>query len=142
MEQVFFFSVHIFSCTVSWVRGGIPERVAAILLTVAAVISTLIVRNQETMFSDIEWGLFATDTILFLALVMLAIYSDRYWPMWLASLQLVSVWMHPAFNFSQNKMAFAYAIASIFWTYPMQFILVSGALRHHRRALSKTKQNI
>jgi hypothetical protein len=133
MEQTIFFSVLALSCFVAWARGGAPERIGALLLATAAIVSTVIVGNRETMFSGIEWGLFATDTILLLALVVLALSVDRYWPMWLASLQMVSVWMHPAFGFSETKMAFAYAIASIFWSYPMQIVLVVGTIRHQKR---------
>lgn len=134
MEQIFFFVLLGASCLIAWLRGGTPERIACVFFAVASIISTLIVSDRGAMFSEIEMGLFATDTALFLSLVGLALTADRYWPMWLASLQMVSVFMHPAFGFSETKMAFAYAVASIFWSYPMMIILVVGAFRHHRRS--------
>jgi hypothetical protein len=133
MEQIFFFSVLLLACLFSWQCGGGPERIAALLLTIAALVSTLIAGHGSSMFTKIEWGLFGVDSVLALLLVWLALSVDRYWPMWLSALQLVSVLMHPAFGLSQNKMAFAYAIASIFWSYPMLFILVIGSIRQYRR---------
>jgi hypothetical protein len=133
MEQSIFFSLHTLSCVIAVKYGGVPERIAAALLATAAIVSTAIVGSQITMFSELELGLFIVDLVLFLTLLGLALSADRYWPMWLAALQLVSVWAHPAFAFSQSKMAYAYAVTSIFWTYPIQLILVIGAVRHHKR---------
>lgn len=133
MDQFFFFTALALSFGTAWFRGGVPERLGALLLVTAAIFSTLIADSETYPFSKFEWGLFAIDTILFLTLLWLALLADRYWPMWLAALQLVSVWMHPAFAFSQSKMAFAYAAASIFWSYPMLIILAVGAVRHHKR---------
>jgi hypothetical protein len=132
MEQLIFFSTLAISSVIAWHRGGAPERVAAVLFILAAFASTLIVRGPH-MFAEVEWGLFTVDFLLFAALVALALISDRYWPMWLASFQLVSVCMHPAFGLTTSKKAFAYAIASIIWSYPMLLILVLGAVRHQRR---------
>jgi hypothetical protein len=136
MENIFFLIVLAVTTGVAWSRGGLPERAAAVMLATAAIVSGLIAGNAESKFSALEWGLFATDSALFFALLGLALWADRYWPMWLAALQFVSVWMHPAFGLSQHKMAFAYAIATIFWAYPMQMILVVGTLRHHRRKVA------
>jgi uncharacterized membrane protein len=133
MQQVIFFTALALSCLTAWFRGGTPERLGALLLATAAVVSTLVADSGSYPFAEFEWGLFAIDSILFLTLVWLALSADRYWPMWLAALQLVSVWVHPAFAFSQSKIAFAYAVTSIFWSYPMLMILAIGAVRHHKR---------
>jgi hypothetical protein len=133
MEKVFFFSVLVFTCFYSWQRGGEPERIASVLLLTAGIISTFIAGNGSNLFVRIEWGLFFVDSVLAVLLVWLSLWADRYWPMWLSALQIVSVLMHPAFGLSQHKMAFAYAIASIFWSYPMMLILMVGSMRHYVR---------
>jgi hypothetical protein len=120
-------------CFIVWQRGGKPERIAAALFVIAGFGSWIFVGKGSSIFSSTEWGLFAIDFCLFLGLVALALSVDRYWPMWLASLQFVSVWMHPAFGVSETKMAYAYAVASIIWSYPMLLILALGSLRHHAR---------
>jgi hypothetical protein len=133
MEKLVFDAFLGISCLVAWLKGGQPERVAAVLFVFATLLSLAVVSSGGEMFGAIEWGLFFVDLCLFITLVALSLASDRYWPMWLASLQMVSVWMHPAFGMTESKMAYAYAVASIFWSYPMLIILVIGALRHDRR---------
>jgi hypothetical protein len=133
MESVIFDIVLLLSCLVAWRRGGTPERAAAALLFSAAALSWLVLGDGKHRFSHAEWGLFGIDFVLAISLVTLALRADRYWPMWLSALQIVSVLMHPAFGLSQNKMAFAYAIASIFWSYPMMLILMVGSMRHYVR---------
>lgn len=133
MEQLIFFVILGVSCLIAGLRGGPPERIAAFLLGLAAVLSTLLAGRNGAAFSHTEWELFGVDFALLVALVALALTADRYWPMWLSSLQFVSVWMHPAFGLTESKMAYAYAVANIIWSYPMLLILVLGALRHHNR---------
>jgi hypothetical protein len=134
MESVIFDTMLLFSCFVAWLRGGTPERAAAALLFSAAALSWIVIGDGKRGFSHAEWGLFIVDFALALSLIGLALWADRYWPMWLSALQVVSVLMHPAFGLSQSKMAFAYAIASIFWSYPMLFILILGSIRHYKRS--------
>jgi hypothetical protein len=133
VDKMAFFSTLLATCFYAWNRGGKPERVAALLFITAAVVSTMLASNDSVLFSNIEWGLFFVDILLAAFLIWLALSADRYWPMWLSALQIVSVLMHPAFGFSQNKMAMAYAIASIFWSYPMMLILILGTIRHSQR---------
>jgi hypothetical protein len=133
MEQIVFFSLLLVACLTAWLQGGRPERIAAVLLATAAIMSTLVAGRGSSIFSQPEWGLFGIDSVLAVLLTGLALSVDRYWPMWLSALQIVSALMHPAFGFSQTKLAFAYAVASIIWSYPMLMILIFGALRHQRR---------
>jgi hypothetical protein len=133
MERVIFDTVLLFSCFIAWLRGGSSEKAAAALLLSAAVLSWVVMDHGKANFSKPEWGLFVVDFALAIALITLSLRADRYWPMWLSALQIVSLLMHPAFGISQNRMAFAYAIASIFWSYPMMLILILGTIRHSQR---------
>jgi hypothetical protein len=139
MERLAFDSLLLFSCIIAWFRGGDPEKKAATMLFSAATLSWLVVDHGATMFSQIEWRLFIVDFMLAVALLILAISADRYWPMWLTALQIVSLLMHPAFGLSQSKMAFAYAVAVIAWSYPMLIILIVGTIRHTRRSTTDSK---
>lgn len=136
MERIAFDVCLAAACFIAWKRGGKPEQIAAALFVAAGFGSWIVVGESASIFSSTEWELFAIDFALFFALVALALTADRYWPMWLSSLQFVSVWMHPAFGLSESKMAYAYAVASIIWSYPMLLILVLGALRYHKRTRS------
>ncbi len=133
MEQILFFGALFVSCLTAGILGGGPERIAAALLAIAGVISTLIAGSEASIFSQIEWGLFLVDSVLALFLVLLALATDRYWPMWLSALQIVSALMHPAFGLSVQKLPFAYAIATIIWSYPMMMILMIGTVRYRAR---------
>jgi hypothetical protein len=137
MERLVFDIFLLVSCVIAWFRGGDPEKKAAIMLFLAALLSWIVVERGENMFSHVEWRLFLVDLALAIALLVLAISADRYWPMWLTAFQIVSLLMHPAFGLSQSKMAFAYAIAAIAWSYPMLMILIVGTIRHRRREMNQ-----
>lgn len=113
-------------------RGGAPEKLAAAAM-VAAMAVTLWLGSSSPTFNGIQWPLFLTDLTLFVALCLLAMFADRFWPLWLAAFQMVGVAAHSAsaYNPAILPVAYWWIVGKI--SYPMLAILAVGTLRHDRR---------
>ena len=67
------------------------------------------------------------------AFVTLALFSKRFWPLWVAGLQLTASAAHALKVFDASLVPLAYAAAERFWSYPILLIIALGAYRAHRR---------
>jgi len=87
-----------------------------------------------TSYSSVEWGVMAVDLLTFAAFTFVALTSDRFWPLWVAGLQLTTSMGHLFKAMESNLMPLAYAAALRFWSYPILIILVIAVWRSQRRA--------
>lgn len=114
-------------------RGGAPERLAGILQLAAAALTRAFFLSSGSPYLTVEFGILAVDVALLAALVALALYADRFWPIWLAALQALGAGAHLVKAIEPSVVSMAYAILVIAWSYPMVIILAVGTLRHRRR---------
>ena len=111
------------SCGVGFIWGGSDERIAAAGLTIAVVASNIV---GDGKYTHTESGVLVVDVLLFFGLLALALYSDRFWPMWAAAFQLVGTMFHFAAMTQTGNFHWAYFVALIFWTYPVFIALAAG----------------
>lgn len=114
-------------------RGGSPERLGTAFYVTAYVATIVAAIHRNSAFSGIEWRVFATDALLALALVGLAMYANRYWTIWAASLQIVAVMAHFAKLVVPDIAAKAYAMILTTWSYAALPLLIAGTWRHRSR---------
>jgi hypothetical protein len=69
------------------------------------------------------------------AFVAIALRSDRFWPLWVAGLQLTISMSHFLKAVEPHLMPLAYAAAERFWSYPTLIIIAVAAWRQHRRRM-------
>ena len=120
------------SCGAAWKWGGLDERLAALGFMLATIATNLVGQNG---YGNTETGMLAIDALLFLGLLVIALRSDRFWPLWAAAFQLVATLVHFASMFETGNFAWAYYVALIFWTYPVFIALGAGTwfeARHRR----------
>jgi hypothetical protein len=77
----------------------------------------------------------AVDLATLAAFVVLALYSQRFWPLWIAGLQLTASTAHMLRMADTELAPLAYAIAERFWSYPILLIIAVGTFRAHRRKM-------
>ena len=65
--------------------------------------------------------------------VMVALRSKRFWPLWVAGLQLTTSVGHLLKGIDQELLPRAYGAALQFWSYPILVILAAGTYRRHQR---------
>jgi hypothetical protein len=130
----FMILLFLVSAYAQW-RGGAPERIAAMCM-VAAMMATFWAGLSNPSYRGVEWDMLLIDLGLLLALAVLAGLADRFWPIWLAAFQLVTVAAHgvTAYNPGILPVAYWWLVGKI--AYPMVAILAIGTRRHHRRIRS------
>jgi hypothetical protein len=83
-------------------------------------------------FEHIAWGVLIVDVIMLAAVLALALSSTRYWPLWMAALQLLQVMSHFS-RMLPGMIALTYAIAMSLIGYPIALLLAIAAWRHRQR---------
>ena len=71
--------------------------------------------------------------VVFLGFLWVALQSDRFWPLWIAGLQLTTILGHIVRAVDSGLFPRAYGAALMFWGYPIVLILAVGTWRSHRR---------
>jgi len=113
--------------------GGASERLATIMMCLAAVLTGMVGAAFNTHWQAPQLGVLTFDLMLLLGLSALALRSDRFWPLTVASFQLIAVLTHPALWIDRRILPFGYAFMQGFWAYPMMLLVALGAWRHRRR---------
>lgn len=123
----------------AWRWGGPAERWAAGMMTVAALATPAVGDLFNTHWRSPQPGVLLVDILLLFGLLVLALGSARFWPMTLASLQLLAVATHPALWIDPLILPFGYAFMQGFWSYPMMAVVLVGVWRHQRRAGERSR---
>lgn len=130
---IFFWLLLATSCGYALLRGGRCERIAAFVFLSATIVSILAHSPVHVRYVAIELSDLIIDVLVLAALLSLALLSDRFWPLWVAGLQLTTTMSHLLKWIQPDLLPLAYAAAERFWSYPILIILLFGAWRQHRR---------
>ena len=133
MNNIIFNALLIGSCAYAFWRGGSDSRSIAIMSAAASIVTHLLLRWNPERFSHIEVGVMAIDIATLAGFVSVALVSSRFWPLWIAGLQLTTLLAHVAKEVELDLIPQAYAAAAVFWSYPILVILAVGTWREHRR---------
>jgi hypothetical protein len=118
---------------ISLLWGGAPERIAAVIITLGVVASALVASPYTNRFQGVEVNIMAVDTVMLLSFVLLALYADRFWPMWISSMQLILVLSHLPKLMMTAILSQSYMVLSAMWAYPIVLMLIIGTIRHRKR---------
>ena len=119
-------------------RGGRDEQRVALLCLAGALTTHFLISPMVERYDGVEWSIVIVDVAMFLGFVAVALRSDRFWPLWIAGLQLTTLLGHAIKGVQSELLPYAYAVALGFWAYPIIFILAIGTWRHSRRSRQQT----
>ena len=114
-------------------RGKRDERQVGLIFVVGVVATELVLPAPELRFAGVETHLMLVDVAVFLGFGWVALRSERFWPLWIAGLQLTAIFGHVLKAVEVDLFSRAYAAALVFWAYPMLLILAIGTWRGGRR---------
>lgn len=114
-------------------RGGAPERIGATVLVAGSYLSLYAFSGLPGGFTSLEAGVFRVDIAVFIAFLILALFAERFWPMWVASLQAMGTAGHLVKVVDPTIVPWAYAIVLLIWSYPIILLMVLGTWRHQKR---------
>ena len=121
-------------CVYAWLRGGTDERLVAATCLAGTMATLLAISPVHQRYAGVEEGLMLVDLAVLAGFVTVALRSERFWPLWVAGLQLTTSIGHLLKGVDQDLLPRAYGAALQFWSYPILVILAVGTYRAHRRA--------
>ena len=133
MSPILYWTLLILTCGYALYRGGRHERLVAAICIVATIATIAVNSPLNRMYTDVERGALLVDLAVLAAFVAVALVSDRFWPLWVAGLQLTTSIAHFLKAVDPHLVPLAYGAAVRFWGYPILIILFFGAWRSHRR---------
>jgi hypothetical protein len=122
------------ACGYALWRGRKYERIAAVVFILATILSIIGHSPLRGRYVEIEASDLIIDTAVLVAVVAIALVSDRFWPLWVAGLQLVDSLSHLMKAIDANLIPEVYGAAERFWSYPILLILLVGVWRQDRRS--------
>jgi hypothetical protein len=130
---LFFLLLLIVCCSYALWRGGAPERLAAGSEIVAVFLTAAIQSRSEHHYVDFAFGVFLVDLALLIGLGIIALHSDRFWPMWATGFQVADIIVHLCKAFAPALLPLGYSVGLSAWGYPKLVLFALGAMRHRSR---------
>lgn len=131
MLTVGFWIIVICACGYALVFGGAPERRTGAILAFAALASKVMWRVGPTE-AGVAIGVAMVDFATLIALVWIALFARRVWPLWMAAFQGLTASAHLV-AFSRLAQPWTYVAAVSVTSYVMLPLLAFGTLLHRRR---------
>lgn len=137
MSPLLYWSILTLCCGYALVRGRADQRIAATVCIVASIVSVIVLSPMSVRYTSVEVGELTVDLLVLSLFLVVALRSDRFWPLWISGLQLTTTLAHflKAINF--DLLPSAYGAAERFWSYPILIVIAVGAWRQHRRELAE-----
>ena len=137
MTKYFFWTLLLVTCGYALWRGRKYEQLSALIFISASVASVVARSTLQENYSAVARSDLMIDSLVLIALIAVALRSDRFWPLWVAGLQLTISLSHVLKAIQPDLVPIAYAAAERFWSYPTLIILFIGAWRQHQRRISE-----
>ena len=131
IARLIFYNLLLFgACGYAWLRGRSDERIVAMVCVAASFASLVMVTRLR--LSGIDVGILGVDIAVLAIFTLVALRSERFWPLWISGFQLTSSVAHVLKLIEPGLYPFAYAAAETFWSYPILIILAVGTWRVRR----------
>jgi drug/metabolite transporter superfamily protein YnfA len=124
MLAAFFWLLTIMTCVFAWCFGGRDGK-WLVLISVSATLLTMPAQLAGSWHATQIW-LTLVDLAAFVAFVWLMLRSDRYWPVWAAACQLMTVLTHITTLLIGNFSGRIYEGLSTVWVIPLLLFTIIG----------------
>lgn len=129
-----FWAILLLTCGYALWRGRSDERIIASVCLSASLATRFAISPLQGRYASLETGLMMIDALVLLAFLWIALRSQRFWPLWIAGLQLTNSISHFMKLADVDLVPRAYGAAAALWSYPILFILAIGTWRGHQRS--------
>lgn len=120
-------------------RGGRDERIVALICVAGFVLTAVALPPVAVRFERVETEVLAIDAAVFAGFLAVALQSQRFWPLWVAGLQLTTTIGHLLKGIENDLIPQAYAAALYVWGYAILLILAIGTWRGARRRAAEQR---
>lgn len=112
--------------------GEYPEKAGAVIIAAASVLTFVSSATPGNHYNALETEIFVVDIATWVALLRLALTSNRYWPLWATAFHSIALVIHVAVLIDRSIVPQAYAAGQGFWAYPVLVALLLGSERSRR----------
>lgn len=116
-------------------RGSRDERYVGLICVAGTFATQFVLSPLADRYEGVEAPALFVDLAVFAGFLIIALRSSRFWPLWVAALQLTTILGHLMKGVESGLLPHAYGAALMFWSYPIIVILAVGTWRTHRRRL-------
>jgi hypothetical protein len=120
-----FYSALLLCAAYASVNGGRTGKIGSAIFILATILSAAAVQMNPN-WAGTSLGLFAVDAGCLLALLILALMSNRFWPIWALGFQIVAVATHVATLSIPDVVPKSFQALLSFWTIPILWAMVVG----------------
>ena len=113
-------------------RGTRDERMVGVICVAGALATHLVISPLANRFASVEVPVMLVDLAVFGGFLAVALRSERFWPLWVAGLQLTTMMGHMLKAIDIDLLPRAYGAAMTFWAYPIVLVLAIGTWRVER----------
>jgi hypothetical protein len=118
---------------IALLRGGRDERTVGLICVVGTFVTEIALSPLHQRFEGVETQALIVDLAVLAGFLAVALQSARFWPLWVAGLQLTTIMGHLVKGIESDLLPRAYGAAMTFWSYPIIVILAVGTWRSHQR---------
>jgi hypothetical protein len=111
--------------------GGRTGRAGSAIF-VGATALTAVGATLDPTWASTSFAVFAVDAACLVLLAILALYSNRFWPIWAVGFQTVAVATHVATLLIPEIVPKAYYAMLSFWSIPILWVMVAGTRKDRR----------
>jgi hypothetical protein len=120
-----FYSALLLCAAYASVNGGRTGKIGSAIFILATILSAAAAQTNPN-WAGTSLGLFAVDAGCLLALLILALMSNRFWPIWALGFQIVAVATHVATLSIPDVVPKSFQALLSFWTIPILWAMVVG----------------
>jgi len=120
-----FYSALLLCAVYASANGGRTGKAGSAIFVVASVLTVAAARMHPS-WAGTSLGLFAVDAGCLLALLILALASNRFWPIWALGFQIVAVATHLATLSIPDVVPKSFQALLSFWAIPILWVMVAG----------------
>ncbi len=118
-------------CLYALIKGGRPEKIAAVVIAVAWLASSLL-QDRLNILSP-QWGVAALDVVLFFVFLGMAVYWRRGWLIFACASQLLTAATHFTQLLDPRLFALGVITAYYLWSYATLIALAWGTHQTAKR---------
>jgi hypothetical protein len=129
----------LFVCAWAAVRGGWPERCAVAVIIAGSILSPLASGSLSPDWCEIGLHRFLVELAVLVGLGTIALYSDRYWPLWATAFQIPPVLIFAAKMTGADVPPRVLSQGTEFWFFPIMAMLAIGVANRPRTQKSSER---
>lgn len=129
MRVAFFLLLLAALVVLAFWRGKQDERFASFVCVGGALLTAVVGNRVASSSSAFYLSAFLVDLAVFAGFLLIALRSSRFWPMWVAGLQLTTVTIHLLMIVAPDLPGGVSLAALAFWSYPILILIAVGAWR-------------